>query len=322
MKMRSELFKRGGMLFLAFSILLWPLSAYGQSKSIWDFCGSYPPTCNTKERSLLSSGPGDGSLYIAPLYYSGTLYGPVGLLELDSRWHIAQWGIQEQIPSVTEDLGGGSWRVGNSHAHVTYNSDSSYTLEQDSGNLDTGCIFPPSEVDLILEPNENRAYPGYAEGFIPESQRPTLAQIKSLRVRLTARVVTAGHGNRCSEGIDLASNLLGIIVHSDVAGRGLFYQIVMYDSRGIVFGGSEFPESLLVSDSVEVFDRAPLVPGGFAQTYDLEIADRIKQYIYSLGVDNNLDNWKVFGAYFGSYTNGAGWIAAEYSGFDIIVVTK
>ena len=116
----------------------------------------------------------------------------------------------------------------------------------------------------------------------------------------------------------MQSNLFGIVLHSDVAGRGLFYQIVLYDSRGMRFEGSKFSESLLVSDSVEVFNRDPLTPGGFTQTYDLEIADRLKKYV--VDIDSNLENWKVFGAYFGSYTNGAGWIETEYSDFDITAI--
>lgn len=270
---------------------------------------------------LTDPGLDNGGIYLAPPIYDKTLYGPVGFFGVTPRWHIAQWGIQEPLPKEKISLKRGSWKVENRHAAVTYQKSGTYILKQDSRNLDTGCGWPGSEFDLLLEPNEARAYPGYPEGFILEGERPYLADMKSLHVMFTSRLRIAGHGKRCGEHKNLASSLVGIVFHSDKKNHGLFYQIVTYDSRTMSFSSSWFDKNAPygVSDSVEVFGYPPLVVGGAAQVYTLDIADRVKDHIQNgpLGIDKDLSNWRVFGIYFGSYTNGEGWITTEYKDVDL-----
>jgi hypothetical protein len=94
--------------------------------------------------------------------------------------------------------------------------------------------------------------------------------------------------------------------------------MVFYDSRGVVFNGSSFPESFAVSDSVQVLGKPALTAGGPNVAYDIEIADVLKNHVLNLNIDNNLNNWKVFGFSIGNSTNGGGTITSEFSNIDLV----
>lgn len=294
--------------------------------------------------NLLSApGPPLSKIWLAPTTYDGTLKGPVGPEGLTSEptWHIAQWGIPEELPEQFTDLGNRSWKIENTFAAATFTPlGSTYTVQLQQKVSDFDCT---KEFDLLIEPTEARAYPPNPstaepkEAFIPEEERPSLALMDALRMQTTSRLISATQGTKCGldtnpETQDLASTVFAIVFHNDAKNQGLFYQLATYDSRpGKTFNGEWFgtdedladeTEDLFgVSDSVSIPELGGtlLTKGGSAITYNLNIAPRIKSLISSGhgGIDTELKNWKVFGAYYGSYVSPGSTITSEYSSLDI-----
>ncbi|MBI3273536.1 MAG: Ig-like domain-containing protein [Candidatus Colwellbacteria bacterium] len=271
-------------------------------------------------------GPPKAKIWLAPSTYNGTLKGPLGPsgLTAKSTWRIAQWGILQELPEQFIDLGQGKWKIENQHARVTFapsGSGLSVELRQDATNSEFGC---GNEFDLLIEPNENRAYrdPPHPQAFVPEGTRPRLGIIDTLTMRVSSRLLEALQGNRCAPGTNFASTVFAVVFHNDTANQGLFYQIVTFDSRNTSFNGFWFDTQgpiFGVSDSVSMLGGSPLLQGGAAIFYNLNIAERVKSLIQNNphGLDKNLNNWKVFGAYYGSYVSAGSKITSEYKALDI-----
>jgi len=284
------------------------------------------PPPGALESILTNPGPTDPRMYLAPIVYDKSLYGPTSVGTGAPRWHIAQWGIggidkstNQQLPSTATDIGGGVWKVENEYAYVEYDPNGKFKLRQDSEALNTGCEFPGSEFDLLVEPQEYHAYPDYPEGFIPYSVRPAIGQMTSLKLRFKQRVLDAVHGGRCGEGKDLASSAFGLVLYSESSKESLFYQIVTYDSRGSrTINGEQHPESAVVTDSIDIVGGQFLTIGGPEISYDVEIVNRVKSHIQNFRNDKNPNNWHVTGAYWGTYTNGLGRITTEWNDLDLL----
>src|SRR4051812_27710357 len=89
------------------------------------------------------------TLYTAPATYTGDLSRPLGE-EADflPSWHIAQWGIAEELPATINCLGNchdNTWQVANAYATVAV-TDDTVTLRQDARDDSFGC----REFDLLL----------------------------------------------------------------------------------------------------------------------------------------------------------------------------
>jgi hypothetical protein len=242
---------------------------------------------------LVAPGPNDNKLWLASKDCVKGMYAQVGLIGQDSRWHIAQWDILEELPNKTIDLGNNSWnswQIENKYATVkVFPAYSGYRVElkQDSSDTRFGC----NEFDLLLEPNcwynNEPACNNVPLGIINLDQIPTLDKISNLNMKLSSRVIEAYHGNRCGNGLDLASTLFAIIFENmfqkqnDGRSRVLFYQIVTFDSRKAYFNGGWFDTAphYGIDDSIQIYKKPHLVPGRRAIRYNVDIADRIKKLI-------------------------------------------
>jgi hypothetical protein len=280
--------------------------------------GSLEKILDGKKTISLLTDPGftDNKLWLAPKNYNKEMYGQVGLKGQDSKWHIAQWGILEELPAETIfHPNFNIWGTKNSYAKIRIKQ--SYfgnviELTQDSSDPNFGC----NEFDLLLEVNELRAYPNVPEGRIPIENIPTLDKINNLNMKLWAQVVYASHGSRCGNGEDLASTGLGLVFENSIKNQYLFYQIITYDSRpnlildkswfstnlnssnydksnmkmygkpvlvpgGKACNGIWFPTTPYygVSDLINFYDKKNLVPGGKGIFYNFDVSNRIKELI-------------------------------------------
>jgi hypothetical protein len=193
-------------------------------------------------------------------------------------------------------------------------------LRQDSSASDYGC----GEFDLFVEPNETHAYPFAPSGMIAPDLRPTLAGSQSLRISVVQEVLTASQGSRCPAGYDLATTVFSFIfLNLSVFPRQvLYYQVVTYDSHGWEFDGAWFERGVVgygrlefgVSDSIQRLGFSALIPGAGAVGYLVDVLPRLKAHIAAgpEGLDRNLENWKLYGFYMGSATNGAATITSRY----------
>jgi hypothetical protein len=277
--------------------------------------------------SYLRAEPGPRFL-LAPKVYTGDLWGPVGEGASIPSWHIAQWGIRQELPTQTDcldDCTNGIWQIQNDDAAVRVFMSPTQgrvvELAQDSMHPDYGC----GEFDLFLEPNEEHVYPRYQSAFGPLSGRPTLAQQTRIVFAIVQEVLSATAGRRCAPYVDLAGvGFAFISLNTAVTPRQvLYYQIVTYDSRGLTFdafwfaagmtgtGGHEFG----VSDSVQILGFAPLTPGGGAVGYRMDILPRLRALIAAgpPGLERDLTKWQLRGMYLGSGTNGAAKIVSRHA---------
>jgi hypothetical protein len=259
---------------------------------------------------------------LAPKSYAGGLYKLLGEELVDSKWHVAQWGILQELPNATDCLGtctDGTWQTANKHGYVrlarTLNLGQTVELKQDSTEVGYAC----TEYDLFLEPNGLTAYPGYAAAVVPEDGLPSLGTVTNFHVQVLQQVVSARHGTRCPPPYNLATTVIGLVFHNRWSGEGFFYQIITYDSREFQFDGTWFARTAPYGVNDDIFTnyaQSRLVPGGLGVFYDIDIAARLRELIEAPSspvVDKDMNHWKFVGAYFGSMVNGEAVITSRVS---------
>jgi hypothetical protein len=256
-------------------------------------------------------------LQTAPAVYTGQLSGRLGeMWYVSPSWHVAQWGIEEDLPTTIDCLGNcydSEWQVANAYGAI-YAKDGTLTLRQDARDDDYGC----REFDLNIEPNDPLTYPDYARGLLPFAARPFLADSESLVVAATQEVQEASHGTRCPPGWNLATTLIALVFLNTTAEQVIFYQLITYDSREAHFTGFWFysgPTVYGVNDSVDALGFSPLVPHGGPVAYSINVLPRVTALIANgpEPLDRDLRNWKVSGLYLGSATNGKAQIVSTHS---------
>ena len=267
------------------------------------------------------------TLYTAPAAYTGNLSFVLG--ERDNflpSWHIAQWGIEKELPATIDCLGNchdGKWQVANAYATVAV-TDDTVTLKQDSRADNFGC----REFDLLLEPNDSLTYPYFLSGLLPFAYRPFLADSQTLVVKATQEVEEARHGTRCRPlDINLAATVIGLSFLNPVAEQVLFYQLMTYDSRGAHFTGFWFftgPSEYGVNDSVDVLGFPSLRVHEGPVAYSIDVLPRVQALIANgpESLDKDLRNWKLGGLYIGSATNGEAQIVSHHSAIRLFGAIK
>jgi len=286
---------------------------------------------NAEEISLLSNpGPKDNALWLIDPD-TGQHYGQVGYYPPDSRWHIAQWGILNRLPAKTKRYGKG-WKTQNKDGSVSYlpSPSGGYVVDfkQDSRNPNYGS----TEFDLFLEPN-HFIYPTLPQNLMHYDNQPSLGSLTAVLMKAWQMIVYAWHGERGSlmtgiPGSDLASTLLAVAMINPYTSpqQILFYQVITYDSRGLVFNKDWFDNGTWdepymtygVDDSVQNYGMQALTIGN-ERRYNLNIIDRLKQVVQEgpASLDKDLHHWKVAGGlYFGSWVNGEAVIHSKISSID------
>jgi hypothetical protein len=262
------------------------------------------------------------ALRIAPSAYTGKLGRRLGeARRVRSSWHVAQWGIEEDLPATIDCLGNchdNEWQAANAYATL-YAKDGALTLRQDSRDAKFGC----REFDLNIEPNDPLTYPHYPRGLRRRAARPVLADSKTLVVEATQEVQEASHGSRCPPGQNLATTLIALVFLNPAAEQVIFYELITYDSRGRHFTGWWFfsgPTVYGVSDSVEVLGFSALSPHEGPVVYSIDVLPRMVELITNgpAPLDTDLRHWKVSGLYLGSATNGAAQIISIHSNVSLV----
>jgi hypothetical protein len=265
-------------------------------------------------------------LQTAPAVYTGQLSGRLGeMWYVSPSWHVAQWGIEEELPTTIDCLGNcydNEWQTANAYATI-YAKDGTLTLRQDSRDDNFGC----REFDLYIEPNDlltySLTYPDSASGLLPFSDRPSLADSKNLVVEVTQEVREASHDTRCPPGWNLATTLIALTFLNTTSDQVIFYQLITYDSRGEHFTGFWFfsgPTEYGVNDSVDVLGFSPLVLHEGPVAYSINVLSRVTELIANgpEPLDKDLHHWKVSGLYLGSATNGEARIVSSHSNINLV----
>jgi len=264
---------------------------------------------------------------LAPSLYTGNLSPLVGGWEAKPfsgaplfSWHVAQWGIVEDLPTATSCSGecqDREWQLGNAYATVEA-QDGGITLTQDARDPAFAC----REFDLYLEPND-AGYPGYAPGIVPFTPPPSLAASASLVVGATQEIREARQGTRCDPGWNLATTLVALLFLNPTAEQVIFYQLITYDSRGAHFGGFWFftgPTVYGINDSVDVLGFPPLVPYEGPVAYRIDVLPRLTELLANgpAPLDRDVRHWKVSGLYLGSATNGEAQIVSTHGNVSLV----
>ncbi len=246
------------------------------------------------------------SIRISPKTYTGGLSPVIGHAKFPVQWHVAQWGILDELPITPVWLGANHWQLSNAYGIVeSKNDEGTLRLSLDSTNAQFGC----GEFDLNIEPDVKFVYPAYPEPMLPFDDRPTLATATNLRYGALQEVSSAFQGTRCPGVENLASTMMALTFLNLTSHQVIFYQVVTYDSRGAEFNGFWFfsgPTEFGVNDSVDRLGGNALKVGEGPLFYDLDILPRIKIHIANgpTGLDKDLSHWKVSGLYLSANTNG------------------
>ncbi len=267
---------------------------------------------------LVNPGPTDNAFWLIDPD-TRQQYGQVGRHPPDSRWHIAQWGILKPLPVQTERFGKG-WKTQNKDARVWVYPDLAGGFNVDLKQSSKNPKYGANEFDLFLEPN-HFLLPGLSQNLIHYDGQPPLSSLSAVHLKASQEILSAWHGRRGSDmlGIpchDLAATILAIAMINPYTSpqQILFYQVVTYDSRGLIFDKYWFDNGTLnepyltygVSDSVQNYEL-PALTMRKVRAYDLSIADRLKEIVLAgpSSLDKDLNHWKVAGGlYFGSMVNG------------------
>lgn len=244
------------------------------------------------------------ALYIAPLEWDGTLYGPVGCTSCQPTWHIAQWNIPEELPDQWLNLSDG-WYTANEHGRVKYyNSSSRYEIAQNGTNgLSCGL-----EYNLFISPtiNDGANYPTFPSGFTPSVPLNELGYIiHSVGSRVVYEQVNSG----C--GLNYVAYTTAMIFTNSYNNQVFYYQIILRDSRGIQPDKSWAPTlhgpiEYCLDDGIHVYNKSYLTKGGSRKVYLINILTRVKTILQSgdYGIDTNLAHWRLTGSYIGHLLQG------------------
>ena len=264
--------------------------------------------------------------WLSPPTYSGQLYGPTSP---EANWNVEQWGIPtSQLPpfraGVTANQAAG--------AIVTRNR---VLLDQTTAQLSCGTTAPP-EFDLFAAPNINPTYPGYPSAALNVSPSANLAAMKAISFGITLRP-SALHalGSPCESpataGINQGVMMGAVILTDPLAGQTFFYQIQLAVYRlqdGVTT--TSMPSFFFFTgaggqwgydDDATVYGQ-PQATVGTSTTYHFELQPRLEQIIkqgQAYGMDQNLADWSINGAYYGNSAWGHVVTAAQWQNFSLTV---
>jgi len=282
---------------------------------------------------FVAPGPSQNSLWLAPATYNGSLLGPVGLVNDQGTWHIAQWGIPASLPTIPTAFDSyKSWQLVNGHASVVrYDTPTSKRVELGQSGFAVPCS---TEFDLFLEPN-SLVYAGYPQGIPSQAQTPMLSQITSLVLSLSAGIDEESTVTRCANtaGVDYAYYNASIILYNATSLQTLYYQIILRDTRAGYASNACTTDTLWfftvapdfgVSDTAPVLGASCLAPLAGQKAYRFEIASRLKSLIQEgpAGLDRNTEAWKVTGVYVGSGLQGSAVVRSTYESIALVARTQ
>lgn len=276
------------------------------------------------------------AFYLAPVIHTGRLYGPVGSPGAEANWLIAQWNIPTPLPARSTPTMTG-WEVGNEHARVRValrpRLAPAVTLAQNGAAIPCG-----TEFDLFIAPIDAITYPGYPEGLLaPNSPAsPPIAALRSLWLEFTAAQRLEVVNRRCqpSGRHDYGYATVAVIVSNHRAGQVLYYQILLRDTRPELLGNAcrygsvpwwwSGPKQWGINDTLAVFGAPCLQPDGRAQTFRLDILDRLQRHLQEAPgpFAHDPSEWRVTGLYAGTGVEGSARMEITVSGLRLTAETE
>lgn len=214
-------------------------------------------------RSLLQSpGPVEpASLYISPLDYNHTLFGPAYNSRTypsppTSYFYATQWSNPNPLVTstvITNSIGPCSpnagqsvdWYIDNGAMRICamLNSDSPNVVYELGANGNGSATSNPvkcgDEFDAFLAPNDS-AYNNVSINLVePADGAPNIGNMTSLTVHYDAKLLEWNVIPRCgvpgscgpSGKLDYAYAVLGIVISNEITDQTLFYQIILADTR-------------------------------------------------------------------------------------------
>ena len=168
---------------------------------------------------------------------------------------------------------------------------------------------------------------GLAKQMLGRAEQGTLAQMTSLRLKVSHQNIITQQGTGCGAVGDYAGGLISIELLAD-NGQHLHYQVWTFDSSPFPWNGDWFDATLEdnlwagVNDDVNVYGASLLTAGGAKITYDLDIAARLKSLITNApvtGLEKDFSQWKIVEVVTGVVIGGHAWLNLKVSDFDLVV---
>lgn len=266
--------------------------------------------------------------WIVPSDRSDRLYGAP---DNSANWTVSQWNSPEDLPPFHNGVSQ------NGSAGVIVGSDGSYTLQQSGQALTCNKTYDSSmkdvhEFDLFVSPiGSNR--PSYRQAALGGPR--TLAALAHIYHRISVRPAVAEVlDNACPR---TKSTLVTSVTLSDPSThQTLFYQLRLGTKEAtgeawtltqpFWFARGEDPRRAKrgyfgYDDSISSFGAAP-VALGVVSTYAVDLLPRLVALIRegdANGLDQNLNDWSIKGAYFGQIIWGHIRVRTNWSKFSLAV---
>lgn len=311
--------------------------------------------------SFIYADPGftDNSLWLISPDWPPYVIGEVGFpllpepssAPIESRWHIAQWGIDPNNPLLPFKYGNRlSWQVRTRDAKVHVSSygrqrmvDLWHSTEDPYYNEKQNCydpntFYPSAEFDLLILPNmaNDPDLPNDSDlpqNFLRYEATPSLSQINQLYLQAQQRLIDVGTSYRC--GYDSAVALLAVVFINTVVdpAQKLYYHITTFDTRwpnqnvdGWFYNGEIFEgiANYGYDDSItHGYYLRPLVRRGAWCNMTLNIRNRVAHLVETSpnSIDKDLSHWKVYFMYAGSAIFGKGQIQSQLKGINLLLMT-
>jgi hypothetical protein len=308
-----------------------------------------------------ADGNADVSLYVGPVVFDHSLYGPfsgpggVSNVSALGAWGVSQWNNPFPItrtstvdsPVNTECVASGdyaaSWSLSTGSVRICgakaslnstmFTPNSSVVQLAQSGGSALACGV---EYDLFLSPVDKN-YPRYPQNV---EQTSLGEELISLDLSLTFHLQYLSVASRCSSmdsqctsaSPDYAYGTIGLPLSNPTSRETIFFQILIFDSRALLSGGSEecaaynacnngtdrnngwyFTKlpTLGVNFGSSFFSRQPCIAavGDVAAfSFGSELLDTLRGSVrYAsdhFGADGNMSNWLLGGLYIGTGLQG------------------
>jgi hypothetical protein len=264
--------------------------------------------------------------WLSPPTYTKQLYGPTWS---GANWNIEQWGTPtSQLPSFRN----GS--TSNSAAGATV-SGNGMLLNQSTAQASCGTTVPP-EFDLFAAPNITKTYPGYPSAALDVSPSANLSALSAISFGITLKPLamhTLGTGcqSPATAGVNQGVMMGGVILSDPTNGQTFFYQIqfavyrlhngVTTTSMPSYFYFTGANAQWGYDDDATVYGE-PQATVGTVTTYSFSLLSRLDQLIKkgrAYGMDQNLANWSINGAYYGNCAWGHVDTDAQWQNFSLTV---
>lgn len=264
--------------------------------------------------------------WLVPSDHSGQLYGSTSP---DANWNIAQWHIPEDLPAFSDNS------TQNADAAVSLGSyDNEVNFTQMASDLICSTTSSPVEFDLFASPNNDnyRNYPSAAVGVSPSANLDTLTDI-TYSFTVHSQVMTT-----LDDACELAqgSQVAAVVLSDPTAGQTLFYEVRVERYR--VLDGvttTQLPSPYWYQtgspngiygygDNVTTYG-APAATIGTTESYNLHLLSRLTQLVQqanTYGMDQNLSDWYIRGAYYGQLCWSHMDIESQWSSFALTQTTS